>query len=327
MSNQLTLKGTHSVTSSLASADGVTRCGSPSGQTTVPCGQARVPASPSAQQDNDAVSMMPVTCGPSGIGSSASAVLSSALASRLQARLRGSTLFRETWKRKTTPSGRQLWVHTASGRRTSGNESTGWPTPCVVEPNTTPAKVWERKQRLTKETGVYRGNDCGLGSKAQLATWPTPQSHDDRERGNTMADHHSFPHDLPNMSNWVTPTARKGGMQSNPENALSRRKRGHQMNLDDQAVLVSWSTPRGTDGSNGGPNQANGALSYDAALTGPPVTGSPASTAARGQLSPAHSRWLMGFPQEWDDCAVMAMPSSRKSRRSSSRRTSRQPNE
>ena len=32
--------------------------------------------------------------------------------------------------------------------------------------------------------------------------------------------------------------------------------------------MVGWSTPRATDGSNGGPSQANGALSCDAALAG-----------------------------------------------------------
>ena len=51
------------------------------------------------------------------------------------------------------------------------------------------------------------------------------------------------------------------------------------------------------------------------AAPGPMRSGSPAQTVKRAQLNPAFSRWLMGYPAEWDDCAPTGTRSYRKLQR------------
>jgi hypothetical protein len=62
------------------------------------------------------------------------------------------------------------------------------------------------------------------------------------------------------FTGWVSPTAQDGSRGS-----LLPRPWDTGIPLSQQAALCGWNTPRASDGSNGGPNQANGALSADAA--------------------------------------------------------------
>uniref|UniRef100_A0AB74UF19 DNA methyltransferase n=1 Tax=Escherichia phage vB_VIPECOMC04 TaxID=3350136 RepID=A0AB74UF19_9CAUD len=133
---------------------------------------------------------------------------------------------------------------------------------------------------------------------------------------------------------WLSPCAQNGTVNgyTDWEKVIKRKEAGRQQNLRDVVILAAWSTPTANDfkGSGetvirkDGKDRTFDRLDYSTeqglkitqpiriTVSGPTLTGSDAGTESSGQLNPAHSRWLMGYPPEWDDCAVTAMPSSRK---------------
>lgn len=136
---------------------------------------------------------------------------------------------------------------------------------------------------------------------------------------------------------WLTPAARD--WKDTPGMALERMDgRSRLDQLPRQATLAGWATPTACDGNGGKRPHPGTTLSgrhpsgrkvnmglasqvhigfmntEPARLTayGKLLTGFSAGMAAGGQLNPAHSRWLMGLPAEWDACAGMATPLSRR---------------
>ena len=121
---------------------------------------------------------------------------------------------------------------------------------------------------------------------------------------------------------WPTPNTMVGGQTSR-----GGKRKGELLICGLIAGLTNWATPTTRDYKDGaclaqitgGVVQVNSLLGRQVLLTdsGKQQIGSPAATEKPGQLNPAHSRWLMGYPPEWDACAPTATPSSRKSRKSS----------
>lgn len=296
-----------SAISSPASESGPWLCAAPAGPMTDLFGPVPVLANLSARQAKALGLMTSGTFGRTSSGSSRSGGLQSSLENRLRAvtQALGSTLYKMTWKGWDTGSGRLRFRLRASVPRTSATDSTGWPTPT--------AALAEKGVR-TFEGGLMeamRNHGPDLAAAACLTGWTTATTRDWRDTGevkprveglNTVfglrADQLGRQAVL---AGWNTPDSTMTQAKARPPVLGNRKPTDPQISLADQAHHLAPGPARRT-------------------ASGEMLTGSSAGMASGGQLNPAHSRWLMGLPPEWDACAPMETRSTLSKRKSLSKR-------
>jgi hypothetical protein len=327
----LTSTATRNATSLPESDYGPAPCAWPDGPTSARYGRDRAHASLSPRQAREKGLLTSGTFGPTGSGSSNSAVLMSSLANRLRAATAscGSTLYQLTWKRAVTPSGRSIFRLRAWGLPTSGKGCGGSPTPTAPDGG----QSIPNDLQANGLTLAGRKVQIGLNAfcKQQMAGSPTPAAVDARSNSEALASKQTRGSGGINLntaartSGWPTPRPEDAESSGFSAKRMDAGKTPDNLHAATKLLLTGWATPNSRDyrtpahktyAERGGGNKGEN-LNHQVAhvISGATLNGSTAPTAKGGLLNPEFSRWLQGIPATWPSCATTATRSTRSSAR------------
>ena len=289
-SSRRTSKDVPGSTSSRASAGGTKPSKSQAGRKTVPSGPDPVHVSRFRARDRRKAIPISDTSGPLFSISSKSHGLQSFLESRFPAHLgeNGCPLFAWTWRHVDMPVGSSIYRLFVSIRSIGVNVFGLWRTPTASD---------DHRGTVPRMDGRQEGLPNQV--PGQLGLWGTPRTVAWRARGEIIANNQDRIEDqvLAQLALWGTPRAKihAGTSGARREKNLAR--------LEDQIFLLDM--------------MAEGTEVTD---TGIPPYWFRVRMDARGRylpLNPEFTRWLMGYPSEWDAYVPMGTRSSRKLARDS----------
>lgn len=193
-SDRKILPDTPNAISSQGSQDGPWRCDSQASRIPAQSGQDHHPARASASQGNSLGFLMNDIWHRSSLPLSASVSRQSSLVSKLARRLplAGGTLYKHTWKKKTTPVGWPYCQLLGSGHRTSAkgcsSAQTGWLSPTTTMINERSPQAMEKRAAQRAATGRTSLSPGNLAEQVtlMLAAWPTPTANDFKGSGPTV---------------------------------------------------------------------------------------------------------------------------------------------
>ncbi len=199
-----------------------------------------------------------------------------------------STRLPHRWKLKASPSGRLLFQLAPLAPRIDATDFGFWPTPDVRGFTNDGSLMMLKEKCRNREEWAAMAYRAGISQKQKL--WPTPHGFSPDGKSNGPSGNELGRAVNQSLRQWPTPTSRdwKDGTaqacKNVPVNGLLGR------------AVHQWPTPTA--------NRRSGLQTHG-------------SNAILGSLNPTWVEWLQGYPIGWTDCAPSAMPSSRKSRRSS----------